>query len=84
MPSCPWGAFTVPIVLEVLHALRFFESGNLALALPHPSHRLIEGIGFWNQVYNRIQSKQMERDREVRAKEAKQAQAQSQVARHGR
>jgi hypothetical protein len=69
--GCPWRAFTIPIVREVLHALRFFESGNLALALPDPSHRLMEGIGFWQQVYNRVQSKQLELERKER--EAKSA-----------
>jgi len=79
--GCPWRSFAAPIVREVLHALRFFESGNLALALPNPSHRVIEGIGFWNQVYNRVQSKQMEMEREQRKQESTVSQTQSQVRR---
>lgn len=62
--SCPWRAFTHPLVGEVLRAVQFAEHGNLAFALPNPSHRLVEALAVWNQVGNRIQAKTMERDRE--------------------
>lgn len=81
VPSCPWRAFRDPLVSEVIGALGFFESGNLSVALPNPSHRLIEGIAFWNQVYNRIHAKQMDLEREVRDQDAKVARAQSQMGR---
>jgi hypothetical protein len=81
IPGCPWRSLSAPIVREVLHALRFFESGNLSLALPHPSHRLIEGIGWWKQIHNRVHSKQMENDRKQRERDAKTANAQAQIGR---
>lgn len=66
--SCPWRAFSVPIVREVMHAVQFHESGNLAFALPTPSHKLVEALAVWNQVYNRVQAKQMELELERRRK----------------
>lgn len=67
--SCPWRAFSHPLVREVLKAVQFAENGNLAFALPNPSHRLVEALAVWNQVGNRIQAKTMERDREEAKKQ---------------
>jgi len=64
--SCPWRAFTSWLVRDVLQGMRYFESGNLHLAFPQPSHRLVEGIGFWSATMNRIQSKQLELDKKNR------------------
>lgn len=79
--GCPWRSANAPIVREVLSAMRFEENGNLASYLPAPSQRLLEGIGFWKQVSNRVHSKQMELDREQRAAEARAKAAQNQVQR---
>lgn len=67
--TCPWSAFSQPIVRSVMDALPFFESGQLAFALPHPSHRLVEALTFYTSVDNRMQGKQMDREREKRERE---------------
>ncbi len=66
--SCPWRAFTHPLVADVMKALKFKEDGNLALAFPNPSHRLIEGIGFWTATMNRCQSHELELEKKNREK----------------
>lgn len=84
--GCPWRSFRTPIVAEVLSAMRFEENGNLAVYLPSPSHKLLEGIGFWKQAYNRVSSKQFELEREQRKKDAavQQPQHTQGVVRRGR
>ena len=64
VPGCPWRAFRNPIVGEVMRAVQFYESGNLAFAIPDPSARLVEGIRVWNQAYNRMHARQLELERE--------------------
>lgn len=58
--TCPWRAFRDPFVRDVLNAVPFFENGNLAAGVPEPSHRLMEGIVFFQQTYNRVMFKQNE------------------------
>jgi len=79
--SCPWRAFSYPLVTDVLKAFQFFESGNLNVALPEPSHKLVEALGFWSQVNNRLQSKQMELDIAKRKAEATATQQEAQTRR---
>lgn len=74
--GCPWRAFSAPIVREVMQAIQFFESGNLAFANPEPSHRLVEGIAFWNSGYNRMYSRQLEVERAERERERQTTQQQ--------
>lgn len=64
--TCPWRAFYDPFVRRVQHAYRFFESGNLAVFLPNPSHRLMEGISHMHSVQNRISHHLHEQDRKER------------------
>lgn len=66
VPGCPWRAFATPLVRDVMSAVQFHESGNLQFALPTPSHRLVEGIAFWNAVYNRVYTRQLEIERQER------------------
>ncbi len=42
--GCPWMAFHDPLVRDVLAAWPFFENGTLALYLPDPPHRVMEGL----------------------------------------
>lgn len=79
--SCPWRAFSMPLVAEVMHAIQFFESGNLSVALPNPSHKLVEALGLWNQMYHRVQNKQMQLANEQRQRDASAAAAQAKLAR---
>jgi hypothetical protein len=79
--SCPWRAFSLPLVTDVLKAFQFFESGNLGVALPEPSHKLVEALGFWSQVNNRVQAKQMELERAERKQAATATQQEAQVRR---
>lgn len=79
VPVCPWRAFKLPIVQDVMHAMQFFESGHLEYALPDPSHRLVAGIGLWHSLYSRMMSRQLEIDR----KERESAPANAPRRRHG-
>jgi hypothetical protein len=79
--SCPWRAFSYPLVTDVLKAFQFFESGNLGVALPEPSHKLVEALGWWSQVNNRVQSKQMEMDRKERHQSVQASQQEAQTRR---
>lgn len=67
--TCPWRAFRDPFVGRVLAAMRFFESGQLAYHAPNPSHRLVEGIGWYHTVDNRVHGHVMDKDREERKRE---------------
>lgn len=64
--SCPWRAYFDPFVNRVADAFGAFEDGNLAVALPDPSHRLVQGVMFYRRVTNRIVSEQLDHDRKER------------------
>ncbi len=63
--TCPWKAFFDPFVGRVLSAHRFFETGNLAVMMPNPSHRLVEGVALFNSIMARITNMQIEQDRKA-------------------
>ena len=67
--ACPWRAFSDPLVQRVLTALPFFESGQLAFKLPAPSHRLVEAIGWYQTVSNRMAALEMDERRKERESE---------------
>lgn len=64
--TCPWHAMQDPLVSRVLAVMPFFESGQLEYIAPQPSHRLVAGVRFYNNVYNSMFSKQQELDRQNR------------------
>lgn len=70
--GCPWRAFADPFVSRVLSAMSFFESGQLAFAVPQPSHRLVAGIHFYQSVSSNIYAKQLELERLERERTARQ------------
>lgn len=84
VPSCPWRAFRHPLVGEVMRAVQFYETGNLAFAHPEPSHRLVEGIRHWNSAYNRMHSRQLEIERETLERERVREQARAPAVRRRR
>ena len=47
--ACPWRAFFDPFVQRVIAAHAFFESGQLEFYLHNPSHRLVEGLGYYHK-----------------------------------
>lgn len=80
---CPWRAFTDPFVARVLHAFRFFESGQLSFALPEPSHRLVEGLAFYAQVDNRVHGYMLDKEREERKRESERQRLMVEMGRRG-
>lgn len=64
--SCPWRAFFDPFVRRVLSAYRFFESGQLGWAVPHPSARLVAGVDHYHGAITACQSRRIEQDAEER------------------
>jgi hypothetical protein len=67
--SCPWRALFDPFVHAVIEAHAFFESGNLAVSLVAPSHRLVQGVGFYHRAVSSTHANQMTQDREQRERE---------------
>jgi len=67
--GCPWRAFSDPLVQRVLSALPFFESGQLAFKLPAPSHRLVEAVGWYQTVSNRMTALEMDERKKERQSE---------------
>lgn len=59
-PSCPWRPFFDPVVRDVLEAMSWWETGQLALFLgDDPPNHLVEGIG----VFRRALADTREHDR---------------------
>ena len=81
--TCPWSALRDPFVHRVLAAMTFFESGQLAFALPAPSHRLVSGISFYHSTSNRMFAKQQELADQQRAREQQQPAPSSKGRRRG-
>lgn len=67
--ACPWRALADPFVLRVQRAYRFFEDGNLAVMLPNPPHRIVEGVSHFHGALNRISAAQWEQDRKERERQ---------------
>lgn len=67
---CPWSAHRDPLVARVVSLLQFFETGQLALAAPGISNRVMEGIAFYKRVDNRVHCMQLDMERETRKREA--------------
>lgn len=61
--TCPWRAFYKPFTQRVLHAYRFFESGQLAWVEPDPSYKLVTGVAHYHTAMGRARIAQMEVDR---------------------
>jgi hypothetical protein len=81
--TCPWRAFKEPFVSRVIDAMRFFESGQLAFKVPHPSHRLVEGIAYYHSVDNRVYGSILDRDRAERKRESERQRALAEMGRRG-
>lgn len=82
--TCPWRAFSDPFVQRVRAAYPFFGSGQLDVKVPNASYKLVEGIGFYHLVHNRMQAKQFELDRDKHRREAEAARASMNGGRGGR
>ncbi len=74
MDGCPWRAFARPIVSRVIEAIQFEENGNLAVAAPDPSHKLVQGIAHYSAVRSRVHGLQQDQEREERERERKRPQ----------
>lgn len=63
-PTCPWKAYSDPIVLDVLNAAKWFESGQVQLRLGHdPPHYLLEGIDAYEGACGRAKADKWDRER---------------------
>jgi hypothetical protein len=58
--SCPWRAFFDPFVQRVQEAAPFYDKGQLAMWAPNASHRLMEGLAFFERVGNTVRARMME------------------------
>jgi len=71
-PSCPWRVFWDPFVARVMTAWRWYEKGQLALRIPRPSHRLLEGVQHYDRALELVGARVMEAEQE-RARQAARA-----------
>lgn len=69
--GCPWAVFVDPFVHRVLEAYQHREHGNLAWASPRPSHRLVQGVGFYGRALDGMQARQLDEQRMAREEAAK-------------
>lgn len=56
--SCPWRAFSHPLVRQVIDAWPYFERNSLSIWAPEPSHRLVLGLRLFAAARDRIASEQ--------------------------
>jgi len=68
--GCPWFAFRDPFVQRVLESYPWFESGQINTWVPHASHRLIQGLGFYHRALNLCQAKNLELEIEANRKKS--------------
>lgn len=64
--ACPWRAFFDPFVARVMHAYRFFESGQLSWAHPTPSSRLVAGVEHYHGAVTACHGHRAKLDAEAR------------------
>lgn len=70
--TCPWRAWSNPIVLDVLNAAKWFESGQVQLRLgKDPPHYLLEGIDVYESACARVRADKWERERQKSEQERK-------------
>ena len=62
--ECPWRAFFDPFVNRVRAAYEFFVEGQLEVAFPDPSARLVDGVMHYHRAVNGCERKRMEAERE--------------------
>jgi hypothetical protein len=74
--TCPWYAFTLPLVIDTISAYTFFESGQLAMAIgADPPNILVEAIECYHNALNRVRAKQDRQKADQRAHDAQHAAA---------
>jgi len=73
--SCPWRAFDSDLVRDVIESFGWFESGQIETYRPDASHRLIEGLGFYKRVTERVRGKVREQEAAERERQRKQEEA---------
>ena len=62
--TCPWRAFYDPLVRDVIDIYPYFSTGQLAMVLgPDPPTKIIEALGYYHTVLERISAKQFEAER---------------------
>lgn len=66
--GCAWRSLGDPFVARVMRAYAWFDNGQLAVFEPNASHRLIEGVGFYQTMLSICRAKAMELDREEERK----------------
>lgn len=66
LSGCPWRALADPLVVRLFDAWTFYETGQLAIALPQPSYREVQGLIHLRRVLDRIDAKEREREERER------------------
>ena len=64
--ECPWRAFFDLFVARVRAAYEFFVEGQMAVAFPDPSARLVAGVLHFHRAVNSCERTRMEEERTQR------------------
>lgn len=66
--TCPWRAFSEPIVRRALSAFDYYDKGQLAVYEPDASNRLIEAVSYYARASAKVHSKRLRLEREEAAR----------------
>ncbi len=77
--ECPWRAFFDPFVNRVRAAYEFFVEGQMAIAVPGPSARLVAGVAHFHRAVNSCERTRMDEERDERKREQASAAAAAQA-----
>lgn len=62
--TCPWQAFSQPIVRRALIAFDWYDKGQLETFEPDASNRLVEAVAFYARASAKVHSKRLRMERE--------------------
>jgi hypothetical protein len=62
-PTCPWRSFWDPLVARVMRCVNAYRKSQLQVVEPDPSHRLLEGVVFFEQQSAIVQGRMREQTR---------------------
>jgi hypothetical protein len=83
-PTCPWRAFYVPIVREVMAVAWAVEGGNLAAVLgPDPAYKLTQAVGCFKRALTATQNEEARCQREESAAKRRAESAMRKAQGHG-
>lgn len=69
--TCPWMAFSEPIVVRALHAFDYYDKGQLDVYAPDASNRLIDAVSLYARCSAKVHAKHLREERREAEQERK-------------